>query len=185
MTSRIIHLGIMVFALAAYLTGDMADDYKRLACSGFTFHKWLGMGAAFFITGRILYGFWGTKRARFSSWAPCTRDRLKYAGEALLSALSYKRPGATAHRYIAGLVKAAGLVLFSWMSFTGMFMFFFVEPGSRSRGLVHLVMEVHEVGEALIPAYLFIHIAIAIIHAFYGQDFWRKMLFVKKKPVKA
>jgi len=171
----------MIFALSAYLTGDMADDYKKLEYLGFTIHKWLGMGVGFFILSRIIYGFAGPKKARFSRWVPTTKESLKEAGQALISALAYKRPAVPAHRAISGVVKTAGILLFSWMALTGTFMFFFVEPGSRSRGLVHLVMEVHEVGEALIPAYLVIHIGAVLIHAFYGQDFWRKMLFMKKR----
>ena len=93
-TTRIMHLGIMIFALSAYLTGDMADDYKKVEYLGFTIHKWLGMGVAFFILSRIIYGFVGPKKARFSKWVPTTKERFKEAGEALISALSYKRPSA-------------------------------------------------------------------------------------------
>jgi len=171
----------MVFALSAYLTGDMADDYKKIEYLGFTIHKWLGITVAFLILSRIVYGLVGPQKARILTWIPSSKEKLVKAGEALLSALTYKRPAAPSHRAISGLVKFMGLVLFFWMSITGTILFFLVEPGSRSRGLLHLIMEVHEVGEELIPVYLAIHIGAAIIHAFYGQDFWRQILFVKKK----
>ena len=47
--TRVIHIGIIVFAMAAYFTGDGADDYKKLEYFGFTLHKWLGTGISFFI----------------------------------------------------------------------------------------------------------------------------------------
>ena len=180
-TSRIIHLGIMVFALSAYLTGDMADDYKKVEYLGFTIHKWLGMAVAFFVLFRIIYGIVGPQKVRILKWLPYTKERLKEAGEALTAALSFKRPSAPAHLAVSGAVKTMGLLLFTWMATTGTVMFFFVEPGSRVGGLLHFVKEVHEVGETLIPVYLVIHIGAAVIHALYGQDFWRKMLFIKKK----
>ena len=72
--TRAIHMGIMVFALAAYFTGDGADDYKKLEYFGYTLHKWLGMGISFFILLRIIYGLLGPVSARFSSWAPTRRS---------------------------------------------------------------------------------------------------------------
>lgn len=175
----------MVFAFSAYLTGDMADDYKKIEYLGFTIHKWLGILVAFFILSRIVYGFIGPQKARIIGWIPHSKEKIKEAGQAIVSALTYKRPASSSHRAISGLVKTAGLVLFGWMSVTGTILFFFVEPGSRSRGFLHLIMEIHEVGESLIPAYLVIHIGIALIHAIYGQDFWRAMLFIKKTPLRA
>ena len=76
------------------------------------------------------------------------------------------------------MINAAGLVIFTWMAVTGGFMFFFLEPGRRSGGLVHFVEEIHEVGETLVPAYLVIHIGAVIIHTLYGRDIWREMLFI-------
>ena len=179
--TRVIHVGIMVFALAAYFTGDGAGDYKRVEYSGYTLHKWLGMGVSLFILLRIIYGLLGSEAARFSNWVPYTKERLRLAREGLASVFLYRRPKRPAHHGIAGLINAAGLVIFSWMAVTGSFMFFFLEPGRRSGGLMHFIKEIHEVGETLVPAYLIIHIGAVIIHALYGRDIWRKMLFMKKK----
>ena len=179
--TRVIHIGIIVFAMAAYFTGDGADDYKKLEYFGFTLHKWLGTGISFFILLRVIYGLIGPKSARFSSWVPYTKERLRLAREGLMSVFLYRRPKRAAHHGIAGLINASGLLIFTWMALTGSFMFFFLEPGSRAGGLVHFVKEVHEVGETLVPAYLVIHIGTVIIHTLYGRDIWRKMLFMKKR----
>jgi len=98
-----------------------------------------------------------------------------------MTAFLYKRPKRPAHLGIAGLINAAGLVIFSWMALTWSFMFFFLEPGRRSGSLLHFVKEIHEVGETLVPTYLVIHIGAVIIHALYGRDIWRKMFFMKKR----
>ena len=179
--TRTIHLGIMVFALAAYFTGDAADDYKRMEYLGYTIHKWLGMGVSIFILLRIIYGLIGPKAARFSSWVPHTKERLQLAREGLKSALLYQRPKRPAHQGIAGAINALGLLIFSWMALTGSVMFFFLEPGHRAGGLIHFIKEIHEVGETLVPAYFIVHIGAVIIHALYGRDIWRKMFFMKKQ----
>ncbi len=180
--TRAIHLGIMVFALAAYFTGDGADDYKKLEYFGYTLHKWLGMGLSLFILLRIVYGLVGTQAARFSNWVPYTKEQFLLAREGLMSALLYKKPKRPAHQGIAGLINAAGLIIFTWMAVTGSLIFFFLEPGRSTDGLMHLIVEIHEVGETLVPAYLVIHVGAVIIHALYGRDIWRKMFFMKRRP---
>lgn len=179
--TRAIHIGIMVFALAAYFTGDGAGDYKRVDYSGYTLHQWLGMGISIFILLRVVYGLVGSKAARFSNWVPYTKERPRLAREGLMSVFLYRRPTRPAHRGIAGAINASGLLIFSWMAVTGSFMFFFLEPGRRTGGLMHFIKEIHEVGETLVPAYLIIHIGAVFIHALYGRDIWRKMLFMKKR----
>jgi len=179
--TRVIHFGIMVLALAAYVTGDGADDYKKAEYSGYTLHMWLGMGVSIFILFRIAYGLIGPKSARFSSWVPYTKERLRLASEGVMSLFLYRRPTRPAHQGISGLINAAGLVIFTWMAVTGSIMFFFLEPGQRAGGLIHFVEEIHEVGETLVPLYLVIHVGAVIIHALYGRDIWRKMFFMKKR----
>jgi cytochrome b len=180
--TRVIHLGIMVFALTAYFTGDGADDYKKLEYSGYTLHKWLGMGLSLSILLRIVYGLVGAEAARFSNWVPYTKKRLRLAGEGLMSVFLYRKPKRPAHQGIAGAINAAGMVIFTWMAVTGSLLFFFLEPGRRAGGFVHFVEEIHEVGETLVPVYLVIHIGAVIIHALYGRDIWRKMVFMKRRP---
>ena len=56
---RFLHLGILTCGLLAYLTSDWAGDYEHVKHLGFNVHKWLGMGLAFFIALRLLYGLVG------------------------------------------------------------------------------------------------------------------------------
>jgi cytochrome b len=179
--TRAIHLGIMLLGLAAYITGDGADDYNKLEHSDYILHKWLGIGLATFVLLRIIYGFVGASSARFKNWIPYTKERLHLAYEGLRCVFLFRKPGRDAHQGIAGLINATGLAIFFWMATTGTLMFFFLEPGKRSSGFIHFIKEIHEVGEGLIPTYLIIHIGTMIIHAIYGRDIWRKMLFIKRR----
>lgn len=178
---RTIHLTIVVFALAAWLTGDGADDYKKADFFDYTIHKWLGLGLTIPVILRIIYGLTGPVNLRFSRWVPYTKERLELARKALSGLLLFKLPDRKAHLGISGLIQASGIILFAWMAFTGSLIFFFVEPGMKARGLVHFVMELHEVGESLIPLYLFIHVGAVVIHACFGLHFWRKMFFLKER----
>ncbi len=179
--TKVIHLGIMVFALTAYFTGDGADDYKKLEYSGYTLHKWLGMGLSLSILLRIIYGLIGTQTARFLNWVPYTKERLRLAREGLMSVFLYRKPNRPAHQGIAGLINAAGLIIFTWMAVTGSLIFFFLEPGKRAGSFMHFIKEIHEMGEIMVPAYLVIHVGAVIIHALYGRDIWRKMFFMKRR----
>ncbi len=179
--TRGIHLGIMFLGLSAYLTGDGADDYKKLDYSDYILHKWLGIGLALFILIRILYGLVGADSARFINWVPYTKERMRLAFEGLMCVFLFRKPRRDAHQGISGLINATGLVIFAWMATTGALMFFLLEPGKRASGFMHFIKEIHEIGEGLIPAYLIIHIGAVIIHALFGRDIWRKMLFMQRR----
>lgn len=56
-----VHLGLASFGIAAWLTGSLADDYKKAEHTGFTLHGWVGMGLAIFIILRVLLGIWGPR----------------------------------------------------------------------------------------------------------------------------
>ncbi len=68
--TRIIHLGLMFFALAAWSASGWAEDYAHARHLGFTVHSWLGMGLATFISLRLVYGLVGPANVRFSQWVP-------------------------------------------------------------------------------------------------------------------
>lgn len=175
--SVFIHLTLAVFGVMAFLTGDWADDYKKAVHDGFDQHGWLGITVASIVAVRLIYGLAGPESARYLRWFPFTLERLRKAGNGLYGAISLKTPDRESHRYISGIVKSFGLILFSWMAMTGTLMFFFLEPGGRATGFIHQVKEMHEVGESMIPLYLTLHIGVIIIHAFYKRHIWKPMVF--------
>lgn len=176
-----LHAGLMVFGVLAWLTGEWAGDYKRLHHWGFSLHKHLGVGVAFFLILRIVYGFIGPATARFCQWVPYTRDRLKLVWEDLGTLARLRLPDRPTHQGLAGLVETFGLAVFGWMAATGTYMYYFLRPGQKAGGAVRLIKELHEAGELLIPLFLGIHVGAVLLHALAGDHRWRKMLLLQNQ----
>ena len=77
------------------------------------------------------------------------------------------------HEGLAGLTQAFGLVIFAWMAVTGTGLF--VLGGGTESKAFDLIEEVHEVGEALIPLYLALHVGAVLLHTLCGNPVWKKM----------
>lgn len=178
--TRFIHLGLMVFGVLALLTGLFAGDYKRFHHLGFSTHKWLGLTLSFFMAWRIWQGFWGPREALFNRWVPYTPERLHMAWEDSLNLLRLKLPDRPAHQGLAGVVQTFGLAVFAWMALTGTLMAAFLTPGHKAGGFVHAVKELHEAGLWLIIAFLAIHVGAVTLHAWSGDNRWRKMFFLER-----
>jgi cytochrome b len=178
--SRVIHLGLTMFGISAWATGFLADDYKRLEHLGFSIHSWLGISFAFFLILRIGYGFWGPDDYQFTKWVPYTMDRLRAVMEDLWTLIKLKLPERPTHIGLSGLVQTLGLAAFAWMALTGSLMFFYLTPGHKTSGFLHLIKEMHEIGVWAIPIYLGIHVSAVLLHALTGDHRWRRMFFLKE-----
>lgn len=176
----LIHLGLFFFGIAAWLTGGLADDYKKFEHSGFTLHSWIGVGLAGFIFLRLLLGLFGPAHLRFTRWMPLTGERLQRVREDIAGLLRFRLPERPTHQGLAGLVQTFGLSVFFLMALTGGVMFFSLEPGQKATGLVHSVKELHEAGELLIPLFLSMHGGAVVLHALRGRHLWRRMLFIRE-----
>jgi len=174
-----LHFGLMMFGVLAWLTGDWAGDYKKVKHLGFTVHKMLGFVTGLFAAALLFHGFWGPERARFANWVPYTRKRLKMVFEDIRNLFTLTLPDRPPRQGLAGLWEAFGLAVFTWMAATGFFMFLFLAPGHKARGLLHTVKELHEFGEWLVPIFLAVHVSAVILHALAGDHRWRKMFFLK------
>ena len=177
--TRFLHLALVVLGLAAWLTGDLAGDYERGASLGFSVHRWLGIGAAVAVGLRLVWGVVGPRSARFASWLPVTRDRLRLVVEDLQALLRFRIPERAAHEGLAGVVQAIGLLIFAWVAATGSVLFYALEPGLRPGPVLDFVEELHKVGETLIPAYLAVHVGATLVHALTGDRRWRSVFFLQ------
>ena len=175
---RFLHAGLLVFGLLAWLTGEWAESYRYPRHLGFTFHSWLGMGLSLFILMRLGYGTMGPAHVRFSQFFPSTAERWQLIWKDCQRLIALQLPTSFTHQGLLGFIKGCGLILFSWMAVTGSLMFFLLEPGKVAKGQIHMVMELHEVGESLIPLYLFLHVGGVVFYALKGRDIWRKMFFL-------
>ncbi len=64
--ARLIHLGLAVFGIAAFLTGELAEDGGR---SGYLIHAYLGLSLAAVMLLRMGTGFSQSRSARVSPLA--------------------------------------------------------------------------------------------------------------------
>lgn len=179
---RLLHLGLLIFVIAAWLTGEGAESYEeieKINQFGFTLHKWLGMSVVFFIYLRIFYGLVGPKIFRLSQFFSYSRDHLLLIGQDFLNLVRLKLPSSPLHQGLIGTIKFFGLFLFTWMATTGTIMFTLLEPGKEATGKIDFVMELHKIGEQLIPIYLVLHVGMVIFYAIKGRDLWRKMFFLR------
>lgn len=176
---RFWHLAIIILALAALLTGDGADDYKRVSHVGFLLHGTIGISVFFALCFYFAYSFFGPQEFRLTRWFPFTGERLRQTGRDLKMLARFKLPEHKRRQGLAGFVQFFGMVAFSWLAATGTLMYFFLEPGSKARGLLHAVKEAHEVSVVLIPVYLALHIGAVIAHSLSGHQVWREIFFLK------
>jgi cytochrome b len=176
--TRLLHLALVVLGLAAWLTGDLAGDYERGASLGLSVHRWLGISAAVAVALRLIWGVAGPRSARFASWLPVTRGRLRLVVEDVQMLLQFQIPERVPHEGLAGVVQAIGLLIFAWVAATGTVLFYALEPGSRPGPGLHLMKELHEAGETLIPTYLAVHVGATLAHVLAGDRRWRSMFFL-------
>ncbi len=107
--TRIIHFGLVVFVLFSISTGGLADDYKKLQGFGYLIHGWIGIGAMFFLTLRIVYGILGPAAIRFTQWVPYRKDSMRLVWEDLKGLSKLRLPDQRHHQGLASLVEAIGL----------------------------------------------------------------------------
>jgi len=174
----LLHTGITIFGLTAWLTGDWAGDYKRLSHPGFSLHRGLGICLAGFILVRLLYGVLGPVQFRWGSLIPLDfRAWLGSAVEDLQSLLRLELPDRPRFWGLKGMVQLFGLLVFSWMALTGSLLFTYLEPGRKAHGLLRVIKEMHEIGEILIPIFLALHLTGVLLDALWGRQKWRRVLF--------
>lgn len=176
---RFWHLAMILLCLAALLTGDGADDYKHVEHAGFLLHGGIGVGVFTAICFYLAYGLAGPKEFRLSTWFPFTKERLGQVGKDLAVLIKFKLPEHKRRQGLAGLVQFFGILVFSWLAATGALMYLFLETGAKAHSIMSAVKEAHEVGTALIPVYLCLHVGAVIAHALTGHQVWREIFFLK------
>lgn len=180
-TTLVMHAGITVFGLVAWMTGEWAADYKKLSHPGFSLHRGLGICLALFILARLLYGVLGPVQVRWSNLIPLDlRAWLGSVLEDLQSLLKLELPDRPRFWGLKGAVQLFGLLVFSWMALTGSLLFTYLEPGRKAHGLLHVIKEAHEIGATLIPIFLALHLTGVLLDALWGQQKWRRVFFLEK-----
>jgi cytochrome b561 len=176
--AKVLHIGMAVFGIAAFSTGEFAEG--GVNSLGYLLHAYLGLSLATFMLLRIVPGVAWSGPLRFSGWSPFSRRQWAAASQDLRSLLQLKIPDRGMHEGLAGLTQAFGLLIFGWMALTGTGLFLLA--GGAEGALFGVVEEVHEIGEALIPLYLTLHIGSVIAHSMVGNPIWKRMWKFRESP---
>ncbi len=115
--AKILHLGMAGFGIAAFLTGELAEDGGLSL--GYLLHTYLGLSLATFVLVRVLCGVLGSGPLRFSDWSPLSRRQWKMAIQDLGSLVRFQIPERGMHEGLAGLTQVFGIIVFAWMGLTG------------------------------------------------------------------
>lgn len=174
--TRLIHLALLLFGIAALVSGQFAGDYRRELHTGFDIHRWLGLGMALAVAVRLAWGFLGPTEVRFASWLPVTRARLAVVGQDIAALARLRLPVHVGHEGLSGLVQAIGLAAFAWMAVTGAILFAWLEPGTRAAGWARAIKELHEGGQVVALAYIAVHAGAVLVHSLADDPVWRRML---------
>jgi cytochrome b len=176
--TRVLHLGLAIFGVWAWWIGEDAGDYHKPDHSRFTLHMYVGLTFTAFLTARLLYGFFGPRWLRFSTWVPYTRARLAEVGADLRTLARFRMPEPVTHHGLNAAVQSLGLLLFTWQGISGVLMAILIVPGEKATGWLHALKEVHQQGSIWIPTYLALHVGAVLLHAITGKQIWRKMIFL-------
>lgn len=169
--AKTLHAGMAIFGITAYLTGEIAENGANSA--GFYIHAYLGLSLTLFVIVRLVSGIGGSGRMRFPSWSPLSFRQWKLASQDVRSLINLQVPERGMHEGLSGLTQAFGLILFGWMGATGTGLFLLNE--SQQKMLFEIIEELHEVGEALIPLYLALHVGSVLVHSLAGKPIWHRM----------
>jgi len=174
--TRLIHLLLAGFGIAALITGQFAGDYRHAMHPGYDVHRWIGLAMALALLLRVFWGLVGPRKMRFVQWVPLTRARVRLVVEDLVCMMRLRLPARDEHQGLAALIQAIGLVAFAWMALSGALLFVFLVPGARATGWIGGIKEIHEAGQPMVIAYIAIHVGAVLMHAIAGQPVWRRML---------
>lgn len=178
--TRVFHLGLVVFGVWAWWIGDEAGDYHKPDHSHYLLHMWVGITFTVFLILRLVWGFFGPKESRFTTWMPVTRERLAAVWTDIRTLTRFRMPAPVTHRGLNAAVQGLGLLLFTWQGVSGTLMAILITPGERTTGWLSAMREIHQEGGAVwIPTYLALHVGAAALHAMTGHQIWRKMIFLK------
>ena len=140
--AKLIHLGLAVFGIAAFLTGELAEEGGQ---SGYLIHAYLGLSLAAVILLRMGSGLGTSRSLGFRHWRLFSRAQWQQTGADIIGLLRFKVPEGGHHQGLSGMVQALGLLIFTWMAMSGSVLYF--TQGNVSREMFHQLEELHLLGK--------------------------------------
>lgn len=161
---RIFH---WTLALACVLNLWLVEDGSDL-------HEWLGYYAAGAVVVRIVWGFIGTRYARFSSFFP-TPSRLKEH----LGAMLQNKAHSIGHNPLGGLMILGLMALVLLLGLTGWMMSLDLFWGED------WVEELHEGLAEILMVLVLIHVSVVSLYSRFGKDNLIKAMWTGRKSIRS
>jgi cytochrome b len=160
---RIFHWSLVGLFTVAYLTGDEIE----------WLHLWVGYIIAGLISLRIVWGFIGTRYARFSNFVKGPRAVAGF----LKQSARLEAPRVVGHNPAGGWMIIALLAVLAGLSITGIMMTTDAYWGSEA------VEEVHETFANLMLVLIALHVLGVIVASFeHGENLVKAMVTGRKRP---
>lgn len=163
--TRLFHWGFAALVVLAWLSGEYGgSDWRH-------WHMRVGYAALALLVFRLLWGFAGSRYARFASFPPSlravwrqTRSRARFAGHAPLGALSvYALLASVAVQLVSGMMASDDYSEGPWLQFV-------------SGRTASLMGTVHTVNRWVLLALVALHLAAAAWYMLRGTPLVRAMV---------
>lgn len=174
---RIFHWSLVTLVVLAYLSGEY--DIAK-------FHSWLGYGILILVLCRLVWGFIGSKNARFSTFIYSPRETIAYMVSAIknrpIHYVSHNPAGALMVFGLLALLlvlTVSGLVYEGWGEYEGPLWAMHLMPSDTIGHFAWVVhRELPELLFLLVPLHL-MGVVIATIQ--HKENFVRAMVFGRDK----
>jgi cytochrome b len=174
---RCTHWLLIIVLCGSWITGGLSG-------SAFKWHEFLGCTVLVLVTFRVLWGFFGTRHARFASFLRGPHELVSYVRR--ISSLSSYRPS-VGHNPVGGWVVMAMLLLLLIQGLTGLFANDGVMDtgplfGWISASLSDSLTKIHHLVFHVLQAIIAAHIIAAALYLFLRHDNLVLPMLTGRKP---
>jgi cytochrome b len=174
---RCTHWLLVIVLCGSWITGGLSG-------TAFKWHEFLGCTVLVLVAFRLLWGFFGTRHARFASFLRGPRELVSYARR--ISSRSSYRPS-VGHNPIGGWVVMVMLLLLLAQGLTGLFANDGVIDtgplfGWISTSLSDSLTRIHHLVFHVLQAIVALHIIAALLYLFFRRDNLVLPMLTGRKP---
>ena len=173
---RICHWLIVLLVGAQWITAELLDDAMQ-------WHAWFGYGMLGVVVFRLVWGFIGTRYAKFGQFLASPSTVWHY----VTATLKGNAPVYTGHNPLGGWMALLLLLLLLVQSITGLFMtddIFFTAPyySAVSSDIQALMNTLHHQAFTILQWAVLLHVIAALVYVFVKRQPLIKAMFTGKKP---
>jgi len=162
--TRLFHWLLVISIVAQYATAKWLDNAVQ-------WHFYIGYFALFLVTFRILWGFVGTRYARFSQFVTGPKSVLVY----LKSLFNKHAPPSEGHNPLGGWFVVVMLILVSVQAVSGLFMTddIFLDGPYRhlaTEAFTDIMSSIHHIAFDILLYVICLHISAIVFYALYKKQ---------------